>query len=433
MDRDRSHRIAEDSFSSRPLYATDTRVVGGGRLDQPQNRFNFKFEIVKEFFRVDRHLACNMAPRPAALVTLALLIFSAALVLLMSKPMGSSSSSSQEPSSSMIGGLVVEVAARNLPLLQCLMVSTMGCGNPYGITSAGKSRPAPPPCRLGLAAAKQGSSVGAADPPPRGQAVGEDVSERVEIARAFVRELRQLQDPPFLDAGPDCAANFGTKVGGPVCCGQTGSVASAAFICYNEAAPHCVGFVQNRHFGRCKASDPPPRWGWGAWGPPPPPPPPPPMSLSRPWTSTCEIKVHHDRRPVLVLMEDKYQAQVYAESLGIPTIPLLAVLRHSREIPWATLPARYVIKTNHWSGKLWINVDGVDITAGGSGEDHKSRDFDCGVASREIDEIMPKPYSDSEWAAGNIADKRILIQQYVPQALDIKVFTFHGQAKYYYT
>ena len=34
--------------------------------------------------------------------------------------------------------------------------------------------------------------------------------------------------------------------------------------------------------------------------------------------------------------------------------------------------------------------------------------------------------------ASHIADKRILVQQYIPQALDIKVFTFHGRPAYYY-
>ena len=105
-----------------------------------------------------------------------------------------------------------------------------------------------------------------------------------------------------------------------------------------------------------------------------------------------------DRRPLL-LLENKYTAQIYAESLGIPTIPLLAVLKRSQDIPWDTLPSRYVIKTNHWSEKVWIDVDGVDITAGGSGEDHKQRKFDCAVTTREIDEIMPKSWTAGEWAA----------------------------------
>ena len=153
---------------------------------------------------------------------------------------------------------------------------------------------------------------------------------------------------------------------------------------------------------------------------------------ARPFTSTCSTKMFEDRRPLQLLLENKYTAQVYAESLGIPTIPLLAVLKRSQDIPWDTLPSRYVIKTNHWSGKVWIDVDGVDIRAGGSGEDHKQRKFDRAVTTREIDEIMPKSWSAVEWAACHIADKRILVQQYIPQALDIKVFTFHGRAAYYY-
>lgn len=54
-----------------------------------------------------------------------------------------------------------------------------------------------------------------------------------------------------------CAADFGAVVGGPVCCEQTGTIASQYHICSAET-PHCSGFVQGVQLGECLRPAPPP-------------------------------------------------------------------------------------------------------------------------------------------------------------------------------
>ena len=99
------------------------------------------------------------------------------------------------------------------------------------------------------------------------------------------------------------------------------------------------------------------------------------------------------RRPPLLAMEDKYTGQTYAESLGMLTIPILAVLQRSEVIPWDTLPSRCVIKTNHWSGAVWINNNGIDMTSGGGGVKAGSRTFSRAATRRQI---MPQHWDSQE-------------------------------------
>jgi len=150
---------------------------------------------------------------------------------------------------------------------------------------------------------------------------------------------------------------------------------------------------------------------------------------SQTWLTTCKLRMQKDRRPILPLLEDKYTAQVYAESLGIPTIPLLAVVTRTQDIPWDALPVRYVIKTNHWSGKVWINLDGEDQMSGS--DSLKKRPFNRTLVSLEIDAILQLHWVEGEWAAHVIAPVCILVQEYIPQALDLKAFQFHGQPGMY--
>ena len=47
-----------------------------------------------------------------------------------------------------------------------------------------------------------------------------------------------------------CAADYGTPLNGPVCCGQTGQVQQEKSICPKDR-PKCVGFVQQKLMGTC--------------------------------------------------------------------------------------------------------------------------------------------------------------------------------------
>ena len=60
----------------------------------------------------------------------------------------------------------------------------------------------------------------------------------------------------------------------------------------------------------------------------------------------------YDRNPLLVTMEDKYKAREYVLSKDVCKVPnlLCSSTETPVNIPWNTLPERYVIKTNHWSG-----------------------------------------------------------------------------------
>ena len=50
-----------------------------------------------------------------------------------------------------------------------------------------------------------------------------------------------------------CAADYGTKVGYPVCCGQKGVVGNEDSIC-PQAVPQCIGFVQGQKMGSCSST-----------------------------------------------------------------------------------------------------------------------------------------------------------------------------------
>ena len=54
-----------------------------------------------------------------------------------------------------------------------------------------------------------------------------------------------------------CGADFGSRVGGPCCCGQPGTVGSAKDICPRDT-PRCFGYVHGRHMGTCAAAATPP-------------------------------------------------------------------------------------------------------------------------------------------------------------------------------
>jgi hypothetical protein len=91
--------------------------------------------------------------------------------------------------------------------------------------------------------------------------------------------------------GNACAADFGTKIGGPSCCGQPGIVADATYICPKQK-PHCIGYVYGNHFGWCSMSPAPPS---PAPAPPPPPPAPQhgcdvpmPLLFAKRWASVLQ-------------------------------------------------------------------------------------------------------------------------------------------------
>jgi hypothetical protein len=67
----------------------------------------------------------------------------------------------------------------------------------------------------------------------------------------------------------------------------------------------------------------------------------------------------YDRRPLLVTFADKLIAREYGrQKIGNEVlVNLLAVAGRPEEIRFETLPPRFVLKSNHGSGHVWIIKD----------------------------------------------------------------------------
>jgi len=157
----------------------------------------------------------------------------------------------------------------------------------------------------------------------------------------------------------------------------------------------------------------------------------------------------YDRNPLLVTMEDKYKAREYVLSKAACKVPEL--LWWSAEtpvkIPWDTLPDRYVIKTNHWSGDgvYFINnstipLQGIaeDMTIGEmyrvveNGTDHRGKKVSRKWMERKLSRLLKKRYAMGlEWATQEIHPPVIMIEEMLtvngglPD--DVKLHVFHGK------
>ena len=75
-------------------------------------------------------------------------------------------------------------------------------------------------------------------------------------------ELNFKADPCYLQGNPElccgnnkefnikCSANFGSKIGDPLCCEQEGVVQNTKFICPSEL-PTCIGYKCGETWGKC--------------------------------------------------------------------------------------------------------------------------------------------------------------------------------------
>ena len=52
-----------------------------------------------------------------------------------------------------------------------------------------------------------------------------------------------------------CLANHGTKIGDPLCCGQTGVLQNTDYVCPEEL-PHCTGYKCGSQWGTCMKNEP---------------------------------------------------------------------------------------------------------------------------------------------------------------------------------
>ena len=69
-------------------------------------------------------------------------------------------------------------------------------------------------------------------------------------------------------------------------------------------------------------------------------------------------KMHNDRNPLLIQLEDKFASREYVKKIQIANSKLYHFLEQgSEKIPWSDLPERCVLKANHWSGDSLFILD----------------------------------------------------------------------------
>lgn len=130
----------------------------------------------------------------------------------------------------------------------------------------------------------------------------------------------------------------------------------------------------------------------------------------------------HDRKPVYTRYVDKYAVRSYIkEMIGEEyLIPLLGVYHHTKEIPWDTLPDKFVLKCTHGSG--------FNIICENKGT------FDKQDAIRKLNKWMKKNWywTGREWPYKNVKPRIICetflsVDDHPPD--DLKVMCFNGKAK----
>ena len=127
----------------------------------------------------------------------------------------------------------------------------------------------------------------------------------------------------------------------------------------------------------------------------------------------------HDRKPLYTRMVDKHQLkEVVRERCGEGyTIPSLGTWKHANDIPFDSLPDRYVLKANHAGGVIICR---------------NNASFDRKKAKKELTESLRSDYyiRSREWPYKNVP-RCILAEEYVGENLvDYKNYCFNGNLLY---
>lgn len=131
-----------------------------------------------------------------------------------------------------------------------------------------------------------------------------------------------------------------------------------------------------------------------------------------------------DRRPILAMIADKFAVRDYvAERVSQEVLTkLYHVTTDPRDIPFARLPERYVLKATHGSG--WVEIV----------KDHAKRDE--GALIDTCRGWLAKNYYELslEWMYQNIP-RRIMVEEFLDNgsgepAEDFKLFTFNGRVEF---
>lgn len=133
------------------------------------------------------------------------------------------------------------------------------------------------------------------------------------------------------------------------------------------------------------------------------------------------LKLHHDN-PLLGLCSDKIAVGSYLRSLGLEhlLVPVLGIYDRPEDIPWPTLPSRFVAKTNHGSNFYIICRDRKTLDTVAAVKDFNiwlGYDFSRWMAETNYRGIRP----------------RILVEELVALPEDLveyKFFCFHGVPRF---
>ncbi len=132
----------------------------------------------------------------------------------------------------------------------------------------------------------------------------------------------------------------------------------------------------------------------------------------------------HDRNPIYVTLCDKRKVKKYvAEKIGAKyVIPTLKELSKIEDLDMDRLPEKFVIKTNHDSGTVFICTD-------------KSK-FNINVVRRKIRDSLNRDFSlpFREWPYKYV-ERKIIIEKFLESTSvyglnDYKFFCFNGKAKF---
>lgn len=169
------------------------------------------------------------------------------------------------------------------------------------------------------------------------------------------------------------------------------------------------------------------------------------------------FRMHKDRNPLLITLEDKYKSRKYVEENSTCRLSELYYFLEGPKIkiPWSSLPKRCVIKSNHWSGDTIFVLDNDDEPISGvtrtfqlrpmrehgyylirKGRDQYGRPWPKWRIEMKLNRLLKKNFPVSlEWGAYNIQPRGIMIEELLLDAencpaTDIKLHCFGGKVGY---
>jgi hypothetical protein len=148
-------------------------------------------------------------------------------------------------------------------------------------------------------------------------------------------------------------------------------------------------------------------------------------------------RMRHDRRPVLVELQDKLGGKRYARERGANVAELFFEADRASDLPFSSLPDECLIKVNHgaaWNvlhrnGRFIPFADGRRLLG-----DDSDRSLDREQCIELCDQWLASRYSHAQWAYSQIPPKVYVEELLHPRdpglgLVDLRCFTFDGAVK----